>query len=563
MTAPAKQHRIVRHPLQAARERFDSFAHLASARLRGAERDVACLVTGIGRERRRSARHGTSVALRSVLDTGGGAVLRGLRCERLYRECRGGKGDGEAQWTNRHDTAPGEGTVRGEGGNCGTGADLPSYRTGNAEDTIGRRYVHTFIRSYVRTFSHSHPRPLSLPAGVIILYCVATVIAVTSSRFRVPYTVALLLGGVALGATHLVPLPHLTRELLFAVFLPGLLFEAAYHLEIRELRENSWTISALAIPGVVAAVGLTAAFVVLASRLGAGTPLDWTTGLLFGAVIAATDPVAVTALFRELGAPRRLHVLIESESLLNDGTSIVFLALLLEYLAGTSPTMMSLAGGFLRIALGGAAVGIAIGWGVAHLRTRVEDATIEITLTTIAAYGSFVAAESLLCSGVIATVAAGVMCGHSGRHHALTAGSRAAVKGFWEWLAFALNSAVFILLGTELSGTALRSEWRLVLVAALAALAARAIVVGGTGALLSRTHERMPVTWLPVLAWGGLRGALSLVLAFSLPADVGNRPLIIAMTAGTVVLSLVGQGGTMPWLLRRLRLVGPAEEQRN
>ena len=377
-----------------------------------------------------------------------------------------------------------------------------------------------------------------------------------------PYPIALLLAGIALGATHLVPLPHLTRELLFAVFLPGLLFEAAYHLEIRELRENSWTISALAVPGVVAAVALTAAFVVMASRLGAGTPLDWTTGLLFGAVIAATDPVAVTALFRELRAPRRLHVLVESESLLNDGSSIVFLALLLEFLSGASPTLTSLAGGFLRIALGGAAIGIAIGWGVAHLRTRVEDATIEITLTTIAAYGSFVAAESLQCSGVIATVAAGVLCGHSGRHHALTAGSRAAVKGFWEWLAFALNSAVFLMLGTELSLTALRGEWRLVAVAALAALAARALVVGTTGALLSRTHERMPARWMPVMAWGGLRGALSLVLAYSLPGDIGNRPLIIAMTAGTVVLSLVGQGGSMPWLLRRLRLVESADQQR-
>jgi CPA1 family monovalent cation:H+ antiporter len=374
--------------------------------------------------------------------------------------------------------------------------------------------------------------------------------------------VALLLVGIGLGATHLVPLPHLTKDLLFTVFLPGLLFEAAYHLEVRELRESAWTIGALAIPGVVAAIALTAVLVVAGNRLGAGaTFVDWKTALIFGGVIAATDPVAVTAVFRELGATRRLHVLLESESLLNDGTAIVFLTLMLAYFSGSTPTVASLAISFVRIAAGGALIGAAIGWGVSHFRTRVNDAAVEITLTTIAAYGSFVAAEYWHCSGVMATVAAGIVCGHTGRHHALTAGSREAIRGFWEWLAFALNSAVFILLGAEVSPAALGSEWRLVLVGAVAALGARALVVGGIGLAFSTTHERVPRRWLPVLAWGGLRGALSFVLALSLPESAGNRALIVAMTAGTVVLSLVGQGTTMPLLLRRLRVLGESRER--
>jgi CPA1 family monovalent cation:H+ antiporter len=358
---------------------------------------------------------------------------------------------------------------------------------------------------------------------------------------------------------HIVALPHLTKELLFAIFLPGLLFEAAYHLEVHELRENAFAIGALAVPGVVVAIALTALFLVTGSALlGGGASVAWKTALIFGGVIAATDPVAVTALFRQVSAPRRLHVLVESESLLNDGTSIVFLTLMLAYFAGEAPTAMQLVAGFVRIAGGGAIVGLVIGWGISHIRTRVDDAAIEITLTTIAAYGAFVLAEQIHCSGVIATVAAGVVCGHTGRHHALTAGTRAAVDGFWEWLAFALNSAVFLLLGAELQLGALAGQWRLVALGVLAVLAARAVVVGLVALFLRRTREQIPGPWGAVLVWGGLRGALSLVLALALAATIEDRSLIVALTAGTVMVSLVGQGMTMSMLLRRLGVVGDA-----
>ena len=390
-----------------------------------------------------------------------------------------------------------------------------------------------------------------MTSAIILLYCVTTVVAIVTQRLRVPYTAALLLVGVALGALHTVELPHLTRELLFAVFLPGLLFEAAFHLELDELRENAIAIATLAVPGVAVAIALTAALLVAGASLGGGG-VTWATALLFGAVIAATDPVAVTALFRDVAAPRRLHVLVESESLLNDGTSIVFLTLLLAYLAGDAPSAMALVTSFVRIAGGGAAVGIAVGWGISRLRVRLDDAAIEITLTTIAAYGAFVLAEQLHVSGVIATVSAGVVCGHTGRHRATTAGTRVAVDSFWAWLAFALNSAVFLLLGAELPGTLLLREWKVVLLGALAALVARAIVVGLLGLLLRPTVERMPRAWRIVMVWGGLRGALSLVLALSLSPAVGDRPLIVALTGGTVMLSLVGQGTTMAWVLRRL-----------
>src|SRR4051812_39036419 len=233
----------------------------------------------------------------------------------------------------------------------------------------------------------------TMSAGIILLYCIAMAVAIASQRLRVPYTAALLVVGVALGATHVAALPHLTRELLFAVFLPGLLFEAAYHLEVRKLRENAWTIGALAVPGVVAAIGLTALLLRLGTALaGHGEVVGWRTALLFGGVIAAPDPVGVTALFREVAAPRRLLVLVESESLLNDGTSIVFLTLMLAYFSGESPTALSLAIDFVRIAGAGALIGLAVGWAVSHVRTRLEDTAIEITLTTTAPYRPFLLA---------------------------------------------------------------------------------------------------------------------------------------------------------------------------
>lgn len=407
---------------------------------------------------------------------------------------------------------------------------------------------------------------MNVTAGIILLYCVATVVAIVTQRLRVPYTAALLLTGVALGSLQVVQMPHLTKELLFALFLPGLLFEAAYHLEVRELRENWWAIAALAVPGVALAIFLTAALLVGGAALFGGVAPGWTAALVFGAVIAATDPVAVTALFREVAAPRRLHVLVESESLLNDGTSIVFLTLLLAYLGGEAPTALALVGNFARIAGGGAVVGLAIGWGISHMRTRLDDAAIEITLTTIAAYGAFVLAEQAHLSGVIATVTAGVVCGNTGRHHAMTAGTRVAVDSFWEWLAFALNSAVFLLLGAELSGSILLREWKLVLLAAAAVIAARAIVVALVGLGVRRTREQIPRAWRVVIVWGGLRGALSLVLALALPGDLPGRPLIVVLTAGTVMLSLVGQGSTMGTLLRRLGIgekAGMANELRH
>jgi len=395
---------------------------------------------------------------------------------------------------------------------------------------------------------------------LIVLFCIATAVAIAAQRLRAPYTVALLIVGLVLGAFHLVEPPHLTKGLLFGVFLPGLLFEAAFHIEASVFRRLWIAIAALAIPGVIVAMGITSLILVAVLRgFGLAPDLAWGTAFIFSALIAATDPVAVTALFRELSAPRDLIVLIEGESLFNDGTAIVFLSLVLAYVDGTPGTRGSLVVDFVRIAGGGGVIGVIAGVAAAHAIRRVNEPVIEIALTTIAAYGSFALAEELHVSGVIATVVTGMVCGN----HLRSAGpiedgaATRALDSFWEYIAFALNSVVFLLIGFEVSMGSLMASWKEILAAYVAVLVARALIVFG-GQLIASPFSRQigprPNAWSVVLVWGGLRGALSMVLALALGADLEHRALIVTMTTGVVLLTLLVQGLTMAPLLRRFGL---------
>ncbi|MEO7963301.1 MAG: Na+/H+ antiporter [Gemmatimonadaceae bacterium] len=392
-------------------------------------------------------------------------------------------------------------------------------------------------------------------SAFIVLFCVATAVAMLVRRFQVPYTVALVVTGVVMGTFRLVQAPVLTKELLFAVFLPGLLFEAAFHLHYTSFKENAKTIFSLAVPGVVAAIGLTGVLTTLmVQRLAVDTSFILPLGLVFGALVAATDPIAVVALFRSLHVPRRLSVLVEGESLLNDGTAVVFFTLILAYVTGEAPTPGALVLSFLRTTLGGALVGLAIGTVASQLTKRVDEPAIEITLTVIAAYGSFGAAEQLHLSGVIATVAAGMVCGNYGRTYGMSPTTRIAVESFWDYVAFALNSIVFLLIGFDASLPAMASYWREIVVAFAAVVIARVGVVYGVTAILRRTAEVVPRNWSGVLAWGGIRGALSIVLALGLPIDLPHRDQLVTMTVGVVLLSILLQGLSMAPFIRWLGL---------
>jgi Na+:H+ antiporter len=397
---------------------------------------------------------------------------------------------------------------------------------------------------------------MDIETAFILLFVVATAVAIAARRLRLPYTVALVLTGLILGALDLFPAPHLTKNLLFSVFLPGLIFEAAFHIQWREFRDNLLTLLTLAVPGVIASTALVA--FVLPPVIGATgvTPgFGWPHALVFGALISATDPVAVVALFRNLGAPRRLTTLLDGESLLNDGTAIVFFALSLSLVEGTATTAGSLTMQFASIVGVGAGVGALIGAMASLLMRQIDDPMIEITLTTIAAYGSFVTAETLHASGVIATVGAGMLCGNLGARTGMSASTRLASESFWEYITFALNSIVFLLIGFEVHLPTLLSYWLPILVAFLVVTVGRALVITAGRALLGLTRERFPWRWTVVLTWGGLRGALPMVLVLSLPTEFAYHELLVSMTFGVAVISILVQGVTMSGLLSRLGIV--------
>jgi CPA1 family monovalent cation:H+ antiporter len=396
----------------------------------------------------------------------------------------------------------------------------------------------------------------------VALFAVATTVALVARWLKVPYTVALVVAGLALGATRALRAPHLTKELLYAVFLPGLLFEAAFHLEFRRFWQNKLAITALAVPGVAVAIALTAALLTPAAHaLHVAAGFGVRHALVFAALIAATDPIAVVALFKSLGAPKRLAVLVEGESLLNDGTAVVLFTLILAAATGRPLSVGAAVLEFVRVVGVGLAIGTAIAFAAAVVIQRVDDPMIEITVTTIAAYGSFVAAEQLHYSGVIATVAAGMVCGNYAARTGMSPSTRIAVESFWEYVAFALNSVVFLLIGFEVRLDALLASWPAILAAYAAVTLGRAVVVALVTAALRRSAERIPARWAAVLTWGGLRGGLSMVLVLGLPAAFPHRELLATMTFGVVILSILVQGLTMGPLLRRLGVIDAHAER--
>jgi CPA1 family monovalent cation:H+ antiporter len=393
---------------------------------------------------------------------------------------------------------------------------------------------------------------MTLSGSIVLLLLVAAAVALVARRLRVPYTVALVVAGLLLGASTLLHPPVLTKELLFAVFLPGLLFEAAFHLEAEEFWRNRVTIFSLALPAVALATVLTAVTLVAALRL-AGVALAWGPAFVFSTLIAATDPIAVVALVRTLGAPARLGVLIEGESLLNDGTAAVSFAAAVAYVLGSQPDVASLAVHF-SYAIGAAvAIGAVIGLATRRLLSWLDDVMVMITMTTTAAYGSFLIADAVGASGVIAAVVAGLFSGTNASQRAISPPARTALQGFWQYVAFALNSLVFLLIGFQARVGQLLLAWRTILVAYLMVTLARVVVTYLVVGVMPK-RERLPRGWTGVLAWSGLRGSLSMVLALSLPAAMPQRELIVEMTVGVVVLSILVQGMTVSPLMRWLGL---------
>ncbi len=395
----------------------------------------------------------------------------------------------------------------------------------------------------------------SYGVGVLLVeLIIVAVVALAVKYVKLPYTIALVAAGLGVGILRAQNFLHLdlklTPELVFTIFLPALLFEAAFNLHFRALKENIRPISLLAVIGVVmAALGV-------AYTLHHFVGVPFAAALVFGALISATDPISVLAIFKELKAPSRINILVEGESLLNDGAAVVIFKIILAFaLTGQFSLSHSLVS-FAVVSLGGLCVGAGLGYLVSQLIRHVDDHLIEVTLSTILAYGSYLAAEHFGVSGVMSVIAAGVVFGNLGRRVGMSPNTRMMMAVFWEYVGFLMNSLVFLLIGTQVDLSLLTREYKIVLVAFLAVIVVRAVVVALLAPLFRLVDKPIPFSWHGVLVWAGLRGSISMALAMGLPETLENRQSIILMTFGVVILSLFLQGLTMPVFLRKLKIIG-------
>ena len=382
--------------------------------------------------------------------------------------------------------------------------------------------------------------------GALLL--IATLVAMISARLKLPYSVGLLVAGLALGLWRPGSTPSLTSGLIFFVFLPPLIFEAAIQIPWTPLKREMPMLLALVTLGVVLAAGVVA--VGMHWWLG----WSWIGATLFGVLIAATDPVSVIAAFKQLHVQPRLHLLVEAESLLNDGVAAVLFAILVGLAAGGEASVEGISLQLARTVIGGIACGAAVAVPLILLAGRTSDRLVEVTLSWLIAYGSFLLAEHFHASGVLATLTAGMILGNWGFVGSITDDGRQGVLNHWEFVAFVINSMIFLLIGDRAATMPILALFEAAGAAILLSLLGRAVGVYPVMAAFVRSRLAVPWAYKHVLFWGGLRGALALALALALPGSVPERGQIIVVAFAVVAFSVLVQGLTMPWLIDRLKL---------
>jgi CPA1 family monovalent cation:H+ antiporter len=378
---------------------------------------------------------------------------------------------------------------------------------------------------------------------VAALLSAAALTALVTRRLRIPYAVALVGLGILAGALLPPGAIEVTPELVLLVLLPGLVFEAALRLEVEQLQRTFGWLVLLAAPGVL----ISAAVVALVLMLATGLPFEL--GMVVGAMVAATDPVAVLSTFRDLRVPGRLATLVEGESLFNDATALVLFAATIGVIV-EGATVTETAMDLVIALVGSAGIGLAAGWVASRLIALIDDRPIELTLSIAAAYGTYLLADGLGQSGIIATVVAGVVIGTHGRSVGLSPRALDALDTVWELIAFLLTAFAFLLVGLaislgELVGAAPSILWGVVAIVIGRILVVYGLLGGAARLLGGRTNQtEVPRGWLHVLFWAGLRGAVAVAMALSLPEDFPQRELLQQIAFGIVLFTLLVQGTT-------------------
>ncbi|MFM1843246.1 MAG: hypothetical protein RLZZ490_1988 [Cyanobacteriota bacterium] len=368
---------------------------------------------------------------------------------------------------------------------------------------------------------------------------------------KIPYTLLLVIVGMALAFVD-IRLINLSPELILEIFLPPLLFEAAWNLSWRNLKTYWFPIVLFAIAGVIISI------------LGIALPLQRFGGmelaiaLLVGAALSATDPVSVIALFKELGASKKLSTLMEGESLFNDGVAVVAFVILVGIPLGTSTFDVSTTiAKFFTVVGIGAGCGLLIGFSLSFLTQRFDLPFVEQSLTLVSAYGAYLLGEKLGGSGVIAVVVVGLVLGNFGSRIGMNPRTRLVVSIFWEFVAFFVNSIIFLLIGDQIGLSSLEDHFSLILIAIAAVVATRFVSVlvlswiSNTVANSQITLREQTVIW-----WGGLRGSVAIAVALSVPETIAARQEIIDIVFGVVLFTLLVQGLTTQFVLKGLDLIG-------
>ncbi|MBD2628191.1 Na+/H+ antiporter [Trichormus variabilis] len=380
---------------------------------------------------------------------------------------------------------------------------------------------------------------------------VATLPQIFSWFRRIPYTLLLVIVGLGLAFVN-VRLVNLSPELILVIFLPPLLFEAAWNLKWSDLKRDLLPICLYAVLGVVISI----AGVALGLHQFAG--LELSVALLIGASLSATDPVSVTALFRELGASKRLTTLMEGESLFNDGMAVVAFGLLVALPLGTATLdFQSALWEFFQVVGIGIGVGGLIGFGISYLTQRFDLPLVEQSLTLVSAYSTYLITEHLGGSGVIGVVTTALILGNFGSRIGMNPRTRIIVTEFWEFLAFFVNSIVFLLIGDQIHFAVLGDNLKIIAVTIAVIIVARAVSIYSLSSLSNWLGKsEISLSEQTVLSWGGLRGSVSIALALSVPATLPQREEIIATVFGVVLFTLLVQGLTTQPLLEKLQLLG-------
>jgi len=386
---------------------------------------------------------------------------------------------------------------------------------------------------------------------VITLLLVACVVALLAEWLRFPYTIALVCVGLVIALTKLAPSITISKDVVFHLLLPPLLFQGALHMDLERLKNNWRSILMLSIPGVVCSTLL------IGFLLHWFWKIDLVYGLLFGALITPTDPISVLAILKRVGAPERLRVILEGESLFNDGTGVVVFSVILGMVMGgnsfdLSHTVLE----FLVVAGGGVVAGVLLGYGVYRFLKKVDNHLVEVTLTVVLAFGTPLLAEAFHVSGIIAVVVAGLVIGNYGRIFSMSKKTRDTVETFWDVTDFIINSMVFLVIGIELQAINLgdfERLWGPVLMGIFTVLFARMVVVYPImGILHNIGGASIPGSWSHIVFWGGLKGSIPIALVVGMPAGLEHRTLFPPAAFAIVLVSLVFPGITMKPLVKRL-----------